>query len=72
MSAETNRGVAAPGSNNNANYILSGYGAGDLNMDGRIIAVGPGNDVNRILSNIINHPANSNANGNHVIQERLP
>ncbi|MEM7131246.1 MAG: BspA family leucine-rich repeat surface protein [Chloroflexota bacterium] len=60
------------GANGNTNYIIDGYSDGDLDMDGQVIAAGPGNDVNRILSNIINHPGNSGGNANHVITEQLP
>lgn len=65
--------LAAPGNaNHNANYIVTGYSAGDVNLDGRVIAAGPGNDINFILYNIFVHPGNSGAAANYVVQGQAP
>ncbi len=65
--------MSGPGNvNHNINYIVNGYSAGDVNLDGRVIAAGPGNDINFILYNIFVHPGNGSAAANFVVQGQLP
>ncbi|MEZ4861101.1 MAG: hypothetical protein R3C14_07340 [Caldilineaceae bacterium] len=65
--------LSAPGNTeHNRNYIVVGYSAGDVNLDGRVIAAGPGNDINPIYNGVFLHPTNSTIAANYIIQERLP
>ena len=40
--------------------------AGDANVDNRVIANGPDNDTNTVLSNILLAPANTSLNSNYI------
>ncbi len=54
-------------------YILNGYYTGDVNMDGRTIYQGTGNDVNYIYLNVTrNHPGNIAGQNIFIIREQLP
>ena len=65
--------LAAPANtNHNANYIVTGYSAADVNLDGLVIAAGPSNDINLILYTIMVYPNNSTGAGNYVVQGRVP
>ena len=44
----------------------------DVNLDGRVIAAGPSNDINYIYNGVFLHPANTTIAANFIIQERLP
>ncbi|HPE59776.1 MAG TPA: DUF11 domain-containing protein [Thiolinea sp.] len=39
--------------------------AGDANIDDRIIGIGPDNDTNKILADVLRNPANTGANANY-------
>ena len=56
----------------NTNFIVTGYNASDLNLDGRTIAAGPGNEINTILTNIFTHPGNTTLAANYIVQTKLP
>ncbi|WP_077919585.1 Ig-like domain-containing protein [Spirosoma sp. 209] len=56
-----------------ASYILNGYYTGDVNLDGRTIYQGTGNDVNYIYQNVTkNHPGNVAGQNFFIIREQLP
>ena len=56
-----------------ANFILHGYYGEDLNMDGKVIYQGPGNDRALLLYNtILGHPANVSNLANFIVREKLP
>ncbi len=55
-----------------ANYILTGYIRGDVNMDGRAVFQGSPNDTDLIFFNSILHPENTNLNANFIINQQLP
>ncbi len=52
----------------NTNYIVYGYAATDLNMDGKTLFTGPANDASTLIGNIILHPANSNYAANYIVK----
>ena len=59
------------GSGNNAantNYILHGYAATDLNMDGKTLFTGPANDASVLMGNIILHPNNTGFAANYIVK----
>ncbi|MEZ4675843.1 MAG: hypothetical protein R2932_16585 [Caldilineaceae bacterium] len=58
--------------NFSANYIVEGYHATDVNMDGRTIAAGPSNDVNIVLTTVFTHPGNGSYAANYIVSEQLP
>jgi hypothetical protein len=55
-----------------SNYILRGYNAADLNLDGITMFTGPNNDLNLLSGNIIMHPANSEFAANYIVRGSLP
>ena len=55
----------------NTNYIVYGYQASDLNMDGKTLFTGPNNDVSVLMGNIILHPANSSFAANYIVKGGL-
>ena len=55
-----------------SNYILRGYQATDLNLDGITLFTGPNNDLNLLSGNIMMHPANSEFAANYIIRGSLP
>jgi hypothetical protein len=55
-----------------SNYILRGYNAVDLNLDGITLFTGPNNDLNLLSGNIIMHPANSEFAANYIVNGSLP
>ncbi|MEZ5480060.1 MAG: hypothetical protein R3E95_22040, partial [Thiolinea sp.] len=64
--------VAKANSSFSTNYILEGYRATDLTLNGETVFAGPGNDVNLLLGNVLLHPGNSTFSANFIIQEQLP
>jgi hypothetical protein len=57
---------------NLSNYIVNGYHSGDINLDGKVIAAGQGNDLNPHLYVVFTHPANSSAAANYIVTAQLP
>lgn len=55
-----------------ANYIVVGYNASDVNLDGQTIAAGPNNDINQILTTVFLHPGNSTYAANYIVTEQVP
>jgi hypothetical protein len=55
-----------------SNYILRGYHAADLNLDGITMFTGPNNDLNLLSGNIIMHPANDEFAANYIVRGSLP
>ncbi|MVM31635.1 tandem-95 repeat protein [Spirosoma sp. HMF4905] len=56
-----------------ASYVLQGYTTADVNLDGRAIYQGTGNDVNYIYQNVTkNHPGNVSGQNFYIIREQLP
>jgi hypothetical protein len=55
-----------------ANFIMTGYVRGDVNMDGRAVFQGSPNDTDIIFFNNIGHPENTNLNANFIINQQLP
>ncbi|WGZ94464.1 MAG: hypothetical protein QJT81_00300 [Candidatus Thiothrix putei] len=53
-------------------FQLPGYRVTDLNLDGKTLYVGPDNDVNALLGNILLSPANSTASTNYILPGSLP
>jgi hypothetical protein len=51
---------------------LQGYLPSDLNLDGKTLYVGPDNDVNTLLANILLSPQNSTSSTNYILSGSLP
>ncbi|MEZ5537130.1 MAG: ImpA family metalloprotease [Thiolinea sp.] len=60
--------TAPANSDQQANYILSGYFNTDLNLDGVSVFTGPGNDINLLSFNTLLHPLNGTSSLNYVIE----
>ena len=55
-----------------SNYILRGYNAADLNLDGITLFTGPNNDLNLLSGNIIIHHTNNEFAANYIVSGSLP
>ena len=55
-----------------ANYILTGYLRGDVDMNGQTIYQGPGNEVDKIFFEVVLHPINTTYLYNFIINEQIP
>lgn len=66
--------ILGAGANNtaSANYKLSGYQITDFNLDGITTFSGAMNDLNPLVANIINHPANTTKSGDYILIGNLP
>lgn len=54
-----------------SNYILHGYSATDLNLDGKTLFTGPANDASLVVGNIILHPLNATYAANYIVRGSL-
>jgi len=66
--------VQLDGGNSDAllTYIVAKYLLSDLDMDGRIICQGAGNDLQTLFLNVLLHPDNTGSSLSHIIIEQLP
>jgi hypothetical protein len=56
-----------------ANFILWGYNMADINLDGRTIFQGPGNEPDLIFYEVMSHPGNQTTQlANYIIHQHLP
>ncbi len=60
----------------NSSFILNGYYATDINLDGASVYAGPNNDVNTMILNVFMHPGNvdedGRSNANYVVNGTVP
>lgn len=56
----------------NTSYLMTGYFATDINLDGVTIYAGPKNDTNLLLGNVLLHPGNTTYNANYIINGAVP
>lgn len=56
----------------NTSYVMRGYYATDVNMDGVSLSAGPNSDADLIMIYLMSHPENAEATSNYVIQGKLP
>ena len=57
---------------NTSNFIQTGYNDCDLNMDGKVIFQGIGNEHNTIFFSVIFNPGNLESAINYIVEEQLP
>ncbi len=53
-------------------FVFTGYSVTDLNLDGKTVYAGAGNDLNTLLGNILLAPGNSTASTNYILPGSLP
>ncbi|MCB1637416.1 MAG: hypothetical protein KDI15_01060 [Thiothrix sp.] len=56
----------------NNNFVLNGYYPTDLNLDGQVIAFGPGNDTMLIVGNVLRHPRNLFRAISYIVDGGIP
>ncbi|MCC6727042.1 MAG: hypothetical protein IT258_21245 [Saprospiraceae bacterium] len=70
------RGIIGPEATGNtnleSNYINKRYSIYDLNMDGKVIYQGAGNDVELVFHNIVTYPPNTTVVSNYILPDCLP
>lgn len=56
----------------NRNFVVTAYALADINLDGKVILAGPGNDATLILATVLAHPGNTTRAANYVVREQVP